>query len=151
MIFFVNSWKYVVNSSIRKVLSSMQGRKYLKIIFCQSVTKTNSQLQPYLYIFYQLESNTFPPKKFKQLLKQPKFTKEERQCLTLFGTEMVFSQKAVLDLLWKNVARTKKALENCWDKKCLLELRFLKVVDSVVSRAFSKIAWYTFAYLVLRL
>ena len=71
-------------------------------------------------------------KKFKQLLKQinsPKCTKE-RQCLTLFGTEMVFSQKAVSDLHWKNVGRTKKAQQNSWDKKCPLELRFLKVVDS---------------------
>jgi hypothetical protein len=65
-----------------------------------------SQLLPYLYIFTHLESNTFPPKNFKQLLKQinsPKCTKEG-QCLTLFATEMVFSQKAVSDLHWKNVA-----------------------------------------------
>ena len=62
------------------------------------------------YIFFtRLESNTFPPKKFKQLLKQinsPKCTKEG-QFLTLFATEMVFSQKAVSDLHWKNIARTK--------------------------------------------
>ena len=93
--------------------------------------------------FPWLKSNAFQPKQFKQLLKQlnlSKYTKE-RQCLTLFRTEVVFSQKAVSDLHWKNI-ETKRLSKKSWDKKCPLKLRFLKVVDSVVSRAFSKIAWY---------
>ena len=62
-------------------------------------------------LFTRLESNTFQPKKFKQLLKQlnSKYVAKGRQCLTMSGTDMVFSQKGVSDLHWKNVARTKKA------------------------------------------
>ena len=56
-----------------------------------------------------MKSNTFPPKKFKQLLKQlnsPKCS-NEWQCCFLFATEMVSIQKTVSDLHWKNIARTK--------------------------------------------
>ena len=41
---------------------------FSRIITLHEITKTCSQLQPYLYIFTWHESNTFPPKNLNAIL-----------------------------------------------------------------------------------